>query len=128
MARLILLQPDGSTLQVTLAEVPFSIGRTPGCDLVIDDPLVSRRHAVIEQADGALRIDDLDSHNGTFVNGKRVRHCVLAHGDELRIAECRLRFLATGGELAPAEALRLVTVPGRLGELELQKLALRSRP
>ncbi len=126
MPRLILLLPDGSTRQVPVDGLPFSIGRMPGCDLVIDDPLVSRRHALIQQAGDTLRLSDLDSHNGTFVNGKRITQCALADGDRLRVAECTLRILFSDRELDAAEALRLVAAPGRLSEPERQRPA--SRP
>lgn len=50
----------------------FSIGRTPENDLVIDDPSLSRRHALIEDVDGAFTITDCGSSNGTFINGRQV--------------------------------------------------------
>ena len=50
------------------------IGRSSGCDVVIDDMLVSREHAEIQQIKSAYFIKDLDSRNGTFVNDKKVPH------------------------------------------------------
>ena len=52
-------------------ETQLVVGRVSG-DLTIDDPLVSRRHAVIRVAAGVLEVEDLGSLNGTWVNGERL--------------------------------------------------------
>jgi pSer/pThr/pTyr-binding forkhead associated (FHA) protein len=70
-------------------EVPmgqFLIGRTPECQLSLDDPLVSRRHAILEiQSDGVF-VQDLGSRNGVFVNGERAEvRTRLCEGDTIRI-------------------------------------------
>jgi len=63
----------------------LTIGRDPGCDVVVDDPLVSRRHAVIDQKHIAL-LTDLDSFNGTFHNGSKIAVPVrLKDGDRVGI-------------------------------------------
>lgn len=125
MPRLILLQRTGGARQVHLSHTPFTVGRASNCDLVLDEAPVSRLHAVLELVAGNFQVRDHDSHNGTFVNGRRVQTQALANGDELRLGPCVLRFLIAGGELESAEALRLVTIPGKLSELDLQKLAAR---
>lgn len=48
------------------------LGKHPGCDVVLTNPFVSRRHARIDLVDGAARIRDLSSKNGTFVNGLKI--------------------------------------------------------
>jgi DNA-binding winged helix-turn-helix (wHTH) protein len=61
-------------------------GRDAECSLVIDGTTVSRRHARITVADEAATIEDLDSTNGTYVNGTRITAPTrLAHGDELSL-------------------------------------------
>jgi DNA-binding winged helix-turn-helix (wHTH) protein len=61
-------------------------GRDAGCSLVIDGTTVSRHHARITVANEAATIDDLDSMNGTYVNGTRITAPTrLAHGDELSL-------------------------------------------
>src|SRR5947209_4713232 len=62
------------------------VGRSSGCDIVIRDPTVSRVHARIDRTTTGWRIADLDSTNGTRVNGRRIHDSPLAPGDELRIA------------------------------------------
>jgi ABC-type multidrug transport system ATPase subunit/pSer/pThr/pTyr-binding forkhead associated (FHA) protein len=76
----------------------YRIGRAPeGNDLRLDDPRISRYHAVIERVGANYRIQDLHSHNGTFVNGKRVEGDQrLEPGDEIQIAGSKLVFSEEG--------------------------------
>ncbi|HZP67881.1 MAG TPA: FHA domain-containing protein [Rudaea sp.] len=67
------------------------IGRGSECDLILDEPEMSRRHAMIENSDDGIFLRDLGSANGTFVNGVQVRDAVL-HPDD-QIAFDRNRFL-----------------------------------
>ena len=71
----------------------FVVGRSTECQLSLDDPLVSRKHAVIVQRDGGFFVNDQGSLNGTFVNRKRVESAQLEDGDELQIGKYRLTFL-----------------------------------
>jgi hypothetical protein len=72
-----------------------TIGRSPECDIFLDDVTVSRSHAVLLQHDSAFQIEDLGSLNGTFLNRKRIESVEkLENGDELQIGKYRLSFLA----------------------------------
>ncbi|MGI9538777.1 MAG: FHA domain-containing protein [Miltoncostaeaceae bacterium] len=74
---------------------PVSIGRTPHCELFLDDVTVSRDHARIERGDDGLVIRDLGSLNGTYVNRRRIEGAeALQDGDELQIGKFRLLFIA----------------------------------
>ncbi|MCP4359807.1 MAG: FHA domain-containing protein, partial [Chloroflexi bacterium] len=64
--------PSGSTL-IELSVGMTVIGRQEGADIVLDDQMVSRRHAQIECTDEGCTITDLDSSNGTKLNGARLR-------------------------------------------------------
>ena len=67
------------------------IGRSSAADLLLDDPTVSRRHALVVRTDeGELRALDDRSLNGLFVNGERVEWAPLKDGDELEIGRYRL--------------------------------------
>jgi predicted component of type VI protein secretion system len=66
------------------------IGRHSSCDLVVSDPSVSRRHARLVFRDHGWILQDLDSTNGTRVNGVRVGRSELRPGDRLAIGEARL--------------------------------------
>ena len=74
------------------------LGRTLDADVRINDTGVSRQHAKIVAQRNEKRkiteyiINDLDSHNGTFINGRRVRREVLDNGDKITIGETILRF------------------------------------
>jgi hypothetical protein len=71
-----------------------TIGRSPDCDIFLDDVTVSRRHAVVARGDAGFTIEDLGSLNGTFLNRSRIDRDVLDSGDEVQIGKYRLIFLA----------------------------------
>jgi pSer/pThr/pTyr-binding forkhead associated (FHA) protein len=71
-----------------------TIGRSPDCDIFLDDVTVSRRHAVVTEADERFAIEDLGSLNGTFLNRHRIEHAPLTDDDEVQIGKYRLVFLA----------------------------------
>jgi hypothetical protein len=68
------------------------IGRSPECEIFLDDVTVSRNHAVLVEENGHFRVQDEGSLNGTFVNRKRIDSVELANGDELQIGKYRLTF------------------------------------
>ena len=70
-----------------------TIGRSPDCDVFLDDVTVSRKHAVLVQKDGAFFIEDQGSLNGTFLNRHRIESGRLENGDELQIGKYKLSFL-----------------------------------
>jgi pSer/pThr/pTyr-binding forkhead associated (FHA) protein len=70
------------------------VGRSPECDIFLDDVTVSRRHAEIVREGDEFTIKDLGSLNGTYVNRKRIESTALADDDEVQIGKYRLTFLA----------------------------------
>ena len=86
----------GTVVRLRGAQVP--VGRDRGNQLSLRDPAVSRKHFTISQTDAAFHLVDLDSHNGTFVNGIPVRRKLLGHGDTIRVGRCELVFLITEDE------------------------------
>lgn len=109
-------QPVGETLHRTTepyllnlkGKKEIRIGRAPDNDLRLDDLRVSRYHAVIERIGQRYRIRDLQSHNGTFVNGQRVtKERFIAEGDEIHIANIKLHFAEDGLQQTEARGLRL---------------------
>jgi predicted component of type VI protein secretion system len=82
------------------AAAGMTIGRD-GCDVELNDPDVSRRHAVVRQIDDGLAIEDLDSTNGTFVNEQRSAGIVrIAAGDRIRFGNTVWRVAAADGPSA----------------------------
>ena len=69
------------------------IGRSPECDIFLDDVTVSRRHAELRRDGDRFTIEDLGSLNGTFVNRRRIETAELEDDDELQIGKYRLTFL-----------------------------------
>jgi hypothetical protein len=70
------------------------IGRSPDCDVFLDDVTVSRKHAVLIQREDGFFIEDQGSLNGTFLNRRRIESGQLRDGDELQIGKYRLIFLS----------------------------------
>ena len=71
------------------------IGRDPECAIALSDPLCSRVHAIVEQADGGWRIRDAGSRNGTFVNGQKIDDAMLADGHGVRVGSTEFEFRLT---------------------------------
>jgi hypothetical protein len=72
-----------------------TIGRSPDCDIFLDDVTVSRRHAVLIAREGEFYIEDQGSLNGTFLNRQRIDSSRrIEDGDELQIGKYRLTFLS----------------------------------
>tara|TARA_R110000850_G_scaffold22504_10_gene66652 strand:- start:554 stop:1462 length:909 start_codon:yes stop_codon:yes gene_type:complete len=75
------------------------IGRSPECQVVVADPRVSRRHAMIRKQDGGFYLFDLGSFNGSYLNGSRVTATrKLNHGDVVTFAEHEYQFEQIGGQ------------------------------
>jgi pSer/pThr/pTyr-binding forkhead associated (FHA) protein len=73
------------------------IGRSPDCDIFLDDVTVSRNHAVLIERDGTFVVEDQGSLNGTFVNRRRIDSAALENGDEVQIGKYRLTFVEAVG-------------------------------
>jgi FHA domain/zinc-ribbon domain len=69
------------------------IGRSPECDIFLDDVTVSRRHAELLGENDRFTIRDLGSLNGTFVNRRRIESIELSDDDEVQIGKYRMTFL-----------------------------------
>src|ERR1051325_10961373 len=78
---------------ITLTDRETIIGREPTNGVAINDPLVSRRHCAIHNREGAVQVSDLESLNGTFVNGVPTREKALDHGDRIKVGSSQFVFL-----------------------------------
>jgi pSer/pThr/pTyr-binding forkhead associated (FHA) protein len=91
------------------------IGRSPKCQIVVDDPLVSRSHARLMVHRGIVTVEDLKSANGVLVNGERLmRTRVLTSGDRLLVGGQAFMLLAEAAEAQPSRRGRFAkTLAGR---------------
>ncbi len=87
MLKILLKFNDKLLKTIETKKQELSIGRNPGSDIVIDNLGVSDRHARIVEQDGRYTIEDLDSTNGTFVDGKRIASAVLEPNSEIIIGK-----------------------------------------
>ena len=72
-----------------------TVGRATGAEFILDAALVSRLHCRLTATDSGLEVLDLDSTNGTFVNGKRVEKMLAQPGDQLKIGRVTLTVSRT---------------------------------
>ena len=99
MARLILSLDNQVLAEYNMTKERYTIGRLPDNDVRIDNPAVSGHHSLIINILNDSFLEDLNSTNGTYVNGKLIKKHALQHGDVITIGHHQLRF----SEQAPAE-------------------------
>ncbi|HJW46425.1 MAG TPA: FHA domain-containing protein [Lysobacter sp.] len=76
---------------------PLTIGRSPECDIHINDPGLSRVHARLVPGEDGVQIEDLDSTNGSFLNDRRMKREKARIGDEIGFDKLRFRLVGAGG-------------------------------
>ncbi len=81
-----------------IADDPFSIGSSSANQLQLTDSTISDRHCTLLQKEDRYELIDLESHNGTFVNGIPIHRRFLEHGDTIRIGQSELTFLLQTNE------------------------------
>lgn len=79
------------------------LGRSPEAQIVIDDIKASRRHTRCYCEDGNLKVVDLGSFNGTFVNGNRIERAILFAGDSLQVASLRIKVESATNKLVDTQ-------------------------
>ena len=85
---------SGKTGERELADGEFTMGRSSTCDIVLDDPRVSRQHARLRVAGNSLFIEDLGSRNGTMIDGERLASADLRGGDVISLGGLSLELVA----------------------------------
>lgn len=91
---LVVVRGPNAGARLALVRDVTTAGRHPEADLFLDDVTVSRRHVEFVRVDGAFRVRDVGSLNGTYLNGERVDDGPLTNGDEVQIGRYKLAFYA----------------------------------
>ncbi len=103
----LLLVPDGQSFPLTQALV--RIGRALDNDLILNDPRVSRYHALMRQRYGRYLLQDLGSRSGSQVNGYPVQEVLLRSGDIISLGGCELIYAENDPALRPSSGTRPIT-------------------
>ena len=89
---------DGVVIkEVQITKDKTTLGRRPYNDIVIDNLAVSGEHAVLQMVGSDVFIEDLNSTNGTYINGKAVKKQLLTHNDTVEIGKYKIKFLLHDG-------------------------------
>lgn len=96
------LEPDAGTFVFRFNDGSMrTIGRAEGADFIVEAPLVSRLHCRLEAVGAAVNVTDLQSTNGTYINGTRVEQGMLREGDRLRVGRVEFSVLRSDAPAAP---------------------------
>jgi transcriptional regulator with GAF, ATPase, and Fis domain len=102
--RLLVLSGPLKDSTIPLSEGEVTIGREASNGIAVIDPSVSRKHCLVRGQDGRFLVRDLDSRNGTLVNGAAIEEQFLQHGDEIATGDSSFLFLVEDEEIAAAES------------------------
>ncbi|MFA5940134.1 MAG: FHA domain-containing protein [Sinimarinibacterium sp.] len=100
---------NGEVSEWALGSFALTIGRRPDNHLVLDDRIVSGRHALVGYEQGRHYVEDLKSSNGTLLNGQPVQRALLAHGDAIRIGALDMTFIDEPSAAIPAPPIPATT-------------------
>ncbi len=102
---------DGVVIKdVQITKDKTTLGRRPYNDIVIDNLAVSGEHAVLQMLGNDVFIEDLNSTNGTYINGKAIKKQMLAHNDTVEIGKYKIKYLVEeGGDYEKTMIMRPAT-------------------
>jgi hypothetical protein len=95
-AHLVVQTDGGAPARFELGAALIAVGRASDNDVILDDPQVSRHHCQLKLQHGAYGFVDLQSRNGSMVNGQTVQEIALADGDRIRIGNTSIEFRLHG--------------------------------
>lgn len=104
---------DGVVIkEVQLTKDRTTLGRRPYNDIVIDNLAVSGEHAVLQMSGADVFLEDLNSTNGTYVNGKAIKKQQLANGDTVEIGKYKIKFIHDGTTESHEKTMVINTAQG----------------
>ncbi len=124
MARL-MLSLDGQILaEYNMNKERYTIGRLPDNDIRIDNPAVSGHHSLIINILNDSFLEDLNSTNGTYVNGKLIKKHAMQHGDVITVGHHQLRFVDSQDVEAEQDEFEktMVITPSSQGEERIRRV------
>jgi DNA-binding NtrC family response regulator len=115
LGRLVVVKGPDRGETIAISEAPLTVGSGGGCDVLLSDPTISRKHLGIDPGPGGLVVRDLGSTNGSFVQGSRFNELTLAFGTEVTIGKTVLKYVPTEEEvdLAPSDQESYGSLVGR---------------
>lgn len=117
---------DGVVIkEVQLTKDRMTLGRRPYNDIVIDNLAVSGEHAALQMAGHEVYLEDLDSTNGTYVNGKSIKKQLLQNGDAIEVGKYKIKFV---GDLASESFDKTMMVKAGAGGLASTAMPLAAAP
>lgn len=93
MPKMIVFIDDLVIKEVQLTKPRTSLGRRPYNDIVIDNLAVSGEHAVLQMSGTEVHVEDLNSTNGTYINGKAVKKQLLQNGDMVEVGKYKIKYV-----------------------------------
>jgi hypothetical protein len=103
----LIYEESGAVRTVALQRDWTRIGRSLAADVRLDDPTISRRHALVVRGPDGVRVLDDRSLNGVFVNGQRVEWQTLSDGDEIVVGRYRIHYLSLSAEALASDGPEL---------------------
>jgi predicted component of type VI protein secretion system len=117
MARMI-LNLNGQTLgEYNLSKERYTVGRLPDNDIRIDNPAVSGHHSLVINILNDSFLEDLNSTNGTYVNGKLIKKHALTNGDVITIGHHQLQFVDSGADDSQEEFEKTMVISPRHSDM-----------
>ena len=117
----VLVPRDPAHSRITVEGTPLRIGRDPGCEALVIEPTVSRRHARVLWEGDELVVEDLGSSGGTFVNGIRVQRCAVQVGDVVRLGPA-VEYVVGGEDASQSGSSKVAAPAHATGVRHLQVL------
>src|SRR3954464_10340797 len=114
-ANFIVKGPSGVEKAYPMRAISGTIGRSDQCDISVKDSSMSGRHAEITKINGEIRVKDMGSANGIWLNGERVEEGELFDGDVLRLGQTSVRIDVVGGRKRPEGGLSARLVAALVG-------------
>jgi HD-GYP domain-containing protein (c-di-GMP phosphodiesterase class II) len=126
MSLLIIERGKDQGKRLPLLEFPITIGRDPSNQLILDDEEVSRFHLRIKKRGKIFVCEDLESKNGTFLNGDRILNSIVKNGDKILLGSTEIQFLTSESDIQIATDLskfdaQLIEDLGLRGPIEVTR-------